>query len=120
MVTSEARMSTQEFAERLQAQGMSMQQYLGYLGMTEDQMVENQKEASLKGIKSRLVLEAIVKAENIEVSEEEVDAEITKMGEQYSMILERMKAILNEDQINEIRENLKTRKALKFLVDNAK
>ena len=120
MVTSEARISTQEFAERLEAQGMNMQQYLGYLGMTEEQMVENQKEASLKGIKSRLVLEAIVKAENIEATEEEVDAEITKMGEQYSMILERMKNILSEDQINEIRENLKTKKALKFLVDNAK
>ena len=50
----------------------------------------------------------------------ELTKEITKMGEQYSMILERMKAILSEDQINEIRENLKTRKALKFLVDNAK
>ena len=120
MVTSEARISTQEFADRLQAQGMSMQQYLGYLGMTEDQMVENQKEASRKGIMSRLVLEAIVKAENIEATEEEVDEEIGKMGEQYSMVLDRMKAILNEDQINEIRENLKTRKALKFLVDNAK
>ena len=120
MVTSEARISTQEFAERLEAQGMNMQQYLGYLGMTEEQMVENQKEASLKGIKSRLVLEAIVKAENIEATEEEVDAEITRMGEQYSMILERMKNILSEDQINEIRENLKTKKALKFLVDNAK
>ncbi len=120
MVTSEARISTQEFADRLQAQGMSMEQYLGYLGMTEEQMVENQKEASKKGIMSRLVLEAIVKAENIDVTEEEVDAEITKMGEQYSMVLERMKSILNEDQINEIKENLKTRKAVKFLVDNAK
>ena len=120
MVTSEARISTQEFADRLEAQGMSMQQYLGYLGMTEEQMVENQKEASKKGIMSRLVLEAIVKAENIEDTDEEVDAEITKMGEQYSLILERMKAILSEDQINEIRQNLQTKKALKFLVDNAK
>ncbi|MBO4289310.1 MAG: trigger factor [Lachnospiraceae bacterium] len=120
MVTSEARMSTREFAQRLESQGLTMQQYLGYLGMTEEQMVENQKEASRKGIMSRLVLEAIVKAENIEATEEEVDAELTKMGEQYNLILERMKTVLSEDQINEVRENLKTQKALKFLVDNAK
>ena len=120
MVTSEARISTQEFANRLEAQGMKLEAYLQYIGMTEEQMVENQKEASKKGIESRLVLEAIVAAENIEAEEADVDAEITKMGEQYGLDLEKMKSILTEDQISEMKENVKTRKALKFLVDNAK
>ena len=120
MVTSEARISTQEFAERLEAQGMKMETYLQYLGMTEAQMIENQKEATKKGIESRLVLEAIVKAENIEADEADVDAEITKMGEQYGLDLEKMKNILSEDQKNEMKQNIQTRKALEFLVENAK
>ena len=83
MIDTQARQLVDEFAQRIQAQGLSFEQYLQFTGMTLDTALEQMKPNAVKRIQSRLVLEAVVKAENIEVSDEEVNAELEKMAGKY-------------------------------------
>ena len=87
MIESTARQMGEEFAQRLQMQGMNIGQYFQYTGMTAEKYLESLKPQAKNRIETRLVLDAIAKAENIEVSEEETDAELQKMADQYSMEL---------------------------------
>ena len=81
MITSQARNMANDFAQRLQMQGMTVDQYLQYTGLTREALVDQMKPQAETRIKNRLVLEAIAKAENIEVSDEEVEAEMQKMAD---------------------------------------
>ena len=80
-----------EFAQRIQSQGLTMEQYFQFTGMTAEKMMEVLRPQALKRIETRLVLEAIVKAENIEISDEKLDEELQKMADTYKMELDKIK-----------------------------
>ena len=120
MIDTQARQLVDEFAQRIQSQGLSFEQYLQFTGMTLDNALEQMKPNALKRIQSRLVLEAVVKAENIEVSEEDVKAEIAKMAENYKMDVEKLTEIMNEDEKNQIRMDMSIEKAVELVTEAAK
>lgn len=120
MVATTQRQMMEEFQQRLQMQGLSMEQYFQFTGMTANQMMEQTKPQALKRIKSRLVLEAVVEAEKIEVSDEELDEELQNMAKSYNMELEQIKELLDEERTAEMRKDVAVQKAVKFVVDNAK
>ena len=120
MITSEARMSVQNFAQRLQSQGLSMEQYMKYTGATEAQLIEEQKAPAEKQIRGRLVLEAIAAAENIEVTDADVDAEFAKMAEQYGIEADKLRSFSDESQIEAMKKDLATGKALDLIYEQSK
>lgn len=120
MIESTARQMGEEFAQRLQMQGMNIGQYFQYTGLTAEKYLETLKPQAKNRIETRLVLEAIAKAENIEISEEEVDAEMQKMADQYSMELEKVKEVFGEEELQQLMQDLSVQKAITVLVDNAK
>ena len=107
----------QDYGYRLQMQGIDLNTYLQYLGQTIDDFKEQFKENAAKQVKVALALEEIVKAENIEATEEEVNAEVDKLAEQYGMDAEQIKAAVPTEQIE---NDIKTRKAVDVIVDSAK
>jgi trigger factor len=109
-----------EFAQSLQYQGINFEQYLQIVNVTEEAFLERVKPDALKRIQQRAVLEAVVKAENIEATDEEVDEELTNMANQYQMKLEDIKGFMGEAEINSIRKDVAVKKAAKLIVDEAK
>lgn len=120
MLETQQKRMVDEFAERIQMQGLSIDQYFQFTGTTRDKMIEQVKPQAEKRIKTRLVLEAIVKAENLEASEEDYEEEIKVMSETYQMEPEKVKEMLPEKSIAEIKEDIAVRKAADFAVENAK
>lgn len=120
MITSQARNMANDFAQRLQMQGMTVDQYLQYTGLTREALVDQMKPQAETRIKNRLVLEAIAKAENIEVSDEEVEAEMQKMADAYKMELDKVKEYLGEAGKDSLKDDLAVQKAVDLIVDNAK
>ena len=88
-------------------------------GMTEEKMNEELRPQAEKRIKTRLVLEAIAKAENLEVSDERVDEEIKKMAESYNMEAEKLMEYMSEDERQQMKEDMAVQDAVTFLTDNA-
>lgn len=119
MVDYQAEQLVDDFAQRIQAQGLSMDQYMQFTGMTVEQYKEQMKPRALQNIQSRLVLEAIAKAENIEVSEEDLDAELTKMADAYKMELEKVKELLGDEQKEEIKKDIAIQKAADLVCEAA-
>jgi len=120
MLETEQRGLVSDFSQRLQMQGMNIEQYYMYTGLNEEKMMEQVKENALKRIKTRLVCEAVAKAENIEVSEEELDAELTKMGEPYGITLEKIKEeLMDEERQEEIKKDIAIQKAITVIAENA-
>lgn len=109
-----------EFAQSLQYQGINFEQYLQIVNVTEEAFLERVKPDALKRIQQRAVLEAVVKAENIEATDEEVDEELTNMANQYQMKLEDIKGFMGEAEINSIKKDVAVKKAAKLIVDEAK
>ncbi|MGN0365890.1 MAG: trigger factor [Suilimivivens sp.] len=120
MLTTQQKQMVDEFAQRIQMQGLSIDQYFQFTGTTYDKMIEQVKPQAEKRIKSRLVLEAIVKAENIEASEEDYEEEIKVMAEAYQMEADKVKEMLPEKSVAQIKEDIAVRKAAEFAVANAK
>lgn len=120
MITTTQRQMMEEFAQRIQSQGLSFEQYLQFTGMTADAMLEQIKPQAELRIKSRLVLEAVVKAENIEVTQEDFDNEINRMAEMYKMEADQVKDMIGEEGKKEIMKDLAVMKAADFVRDNAK
>jgi trigger factor len=118
LIENEVNRMMQEFEQRLQAQGMNLELYFQFSGQDEDALKEQMKEDASKRVKYNLTLEAIAKAENIEVTDEEVDAEIAKMAEMYNMPVENIKQALGS--LEGLKEDLKVRKAIDVLVENSK
>ena len=108
-----------EFAQRIQMQGISYEQYLSLMGSTPEAMEDQVKPQAIKRIQSRLVLEAIAEAEKIEATEEDFEAEITKLAEAYQMSADKAKAMVGEDGKKEIMLDLAVTKAADFVVENA-
>jgi trigger factor len=121
MVNTELDRMIQEFGQRLQMQGMNLDLYYQFSGTSEEALREQMKEDAGKRVRTNLVLEAIVEAENIEVSEEEIDAELAKMAEMYQMEVDQIKQMLAMQGGNDaVSADLKVRKAIDFLVENSK
>ncbi len=120
MVTTEQRRMLDDYASRLQMQGLSMEQYMKYTGATEEMFLEQMKPQAEKRIKSRLVLKAVVKAENFDVTDEEYNKEVERLAEIYQMEVERVKELLDEKAKKEVITDLKIQKAVDFVVENAK
>ena len=120
MLKTQQRQMVDEFAQRMQMQGLSMDQYFQFTGTTYDKMIEQVKPQAEKRIKSRLVLEAIVKAENITVTDEDYEEEIKVMAEAYQMEVEKVKELLPEKSAAQIKEDIAVRKAAEFVVEKAK
>ena len=119
MVETQAEHMVDEFAQRLQMQGLSMEQYMQFTGGNVQAMVEQSKPQALKRIQSRLVLDAVVAAENLTATDEEVDAELAKMAEQYNMEVEKLKEMFAEEDLKSIRDDLAVQKAVELVTDAA-
>ena len=118
MVDTQVNRMVEDFAQRLQQQGLSVEQYFQYTGMTADEIMDEMKPEAVKRIQSRLVLEAIVKAENIETSDDEFEAELKKMAEAYKMELDQIKEFMGDYEKKQIKEDLAIQKAVELIVDS--
>ena len=107
-----------DFEQRLAYQGLNLEQYLKMLGKTEEEIRKEYEPQAIEAIKSRLVLEAVIKAEKIEASEEEVKAKMEEMAKSYGKDVEELSK--NENLKNYLAEGIKSEKALEFIVNNAK
>lgn len=120
MLQTTQREMLDEFAQRLQYQGMNIEQYFKYTGANAEMMLEQIKPQAEKKIQTQLVLEAIVKAENIEVSDDEFEAEIKKIAESYGMEADKVKETFAGDREDLFRKDIAMQKAIDFVRDNAK
>ena len=120
MVTTQQRQMVQEFAQNIQMQGLSIEQYFQFTGLTAEKMLEQVKPQAEKRIKSRLVLEAVVKAENLVATEEDFEAEVAKMAESYKMEADKIKESIGEEGKKQMMEDLAVSKAAEFVVNEAK
>ncbi|KIY22401.1 trigger factor [Mesobacillus subterraneus] len=119
MIDSEIDRMVDEFEQRLQTQGMNMELYYQFTGQDENALREQMKEEAATRIRVNLTLEAIAKAENIEVTEEEVAAELEKMSEMYNMTADQIQAALG-GSLEGIKGDLQLKKSIDFLVENSK
>ena len=119
MIAAQTRQMTQEFAQRLQSQGLSLEQYMQFTGLTPQKMMEDLEPQALKRIQSRLVLEAVVAAENIEASDEEIDKELENMASMYQMEIDKLKELIGDDEKKQIGMDLAVQKAVEFVVKEA-
>ena len=119
MVDAQTRQMTQEFAQRLSSQGLSIDQYMQFTGLTPQKMIEELKPQALKRIQSRLVLEAVVAAENIETTEEELDKEIENMASMYQMEVDKLKEVIGEEEKKQIGLDLAVQKAVEIVTEAA-
>lgn len=120
MVDSQARTMMEDYARRLQSQGLNINDYMKYTGMTAEKMKAQMEPQALRRIKTRLVLEKVVELEKIEVTEEAVDKEIEKMAESYQMEAVKLKEMMGDNEKEQIREDLKVQEAVDFLVSESK
>ena len=119
MIAAQTRQMTQEFAQRRQSQGLSLEQYMQFTGLTPQKMMEDLEPQALKRIQSRLVLEAVVAAENIEASDEEIDKELENMASMYQMEIDKLKELIGDDEKKQIGMDLAVQKAVEFVVKEA-
>ncbi len=109
-----------DYARRMQSQGMSLSEYMKYTGMSADQMKNQARPQAEKTIRTRLVLEAVVKAENIEISQERLDEELQNMANSYKMEIDQVKSYMGDHGIEQMKEDLAVQEAVDFLVAEAK
>ena len=120
MIDTQARGMVEDYARRLQSQGLNINDYMKYTGMTADKLMEQMAPQALKRIKTRLVLEKIVELENIQVTDEAVYQQIGKMATSYQMEAEKLNELLGEKEKEQIKEDLKVQEAVDLLVSEAK
>lgn len=119
MIETQQRQMAEDFAQRIQMQGLSLDQYFQFTGLTRAAFLEQLKPQAEKRIQSRLVLEAVAKAENIEASDEEYDEEIKKMADAYKMDIEEINDMMGAYEKKSVREDICIRKAADFVVEHA-
>lgn len=119
MIETQAEYLVDDFAQRMQMQGMSLEQYMQYTGSTIETMTNQMKPQAKKRIESRLVLEAVAAAENIEIDEEAIEAEMSRMAEAYKMELDKVKELISEEEKDNMRADLSIQKAIELVVDAA-
>lgn len=119
MIETQVMQMADDFAQRIQSQGISLEQYFQFTGMTADKMMDELRPQAIKRIETRLVLEAIAKAENIEISDEKMDEELAKMAESYKMEVDKLKEFMGENEKKQMKEDMAVQEAVTFLVENA-
>ena len=119
MIDFQAEQFMDDFAQRLRMQGLSIEQYFQMTGMTEEGYKEQMKPRALKNIQSRLVLEAVAQEEKVEVTEEDLEAEMAKMAEMYGMELEKIKELMNDERKDEMRKDIAIQKAIDLVTEAA-
>ena len=119
MVDLQAKQMADDFARRIMQQGMSVEQYFQFTGLNEEKMMEELKPQAEKRIRTRLVLEAIVAAENIEVSDERLDEELQKMADSYQMEVEKLKEFMGENEKKKMKEDIEVQDAVTLITEAA-
>ena len=120
MLETQCRQMLDDFSRRMQSQGLSMDQYFQFTGMTAEKMMEDMKPQALKRIQTRLVLEKVAEVENIQPTEEEVNEEISKMAEAYKMEADKLKELLGERELEQMKKDMAVQKAVTLVADAAK
>ena len=120
MISSQVEQSIDEYAQQLRRQGLSLDQYFMFTGLNREKMAENSRPGIEKRIKSRLVLEAVAKAEGIVASDEDYEKELNEMAEQYKLEVENIKGMIHPQDEKMMRKDIEIQKALDFVVENAK
>ena len=119
MLNTQAAQMVDNFARRLSAQGMSMEQYMQYTGQNAAALQEQMKPQALKQIQTRLVLEKVAEVENIQVSDEKLEEEIQNMAKMYNMEADKLKELLGDAEKDQMRKDLAVQEAVTFLAENA-
>ena len=119
MVDLQARQMADDFARRIMQQGMTLEQYFQFTGLSEEKMMEELKPQAEKRIRTRLVLEAVVAAENIEVSDERLDEELQKMAEAYQMEVDKLKEFMGDNERKQMKEDIAVQEAVTLIADAA-
>ncbi len=120
MLETQQRQMVEDFAHRLSAQGLTLEQYFQFTGLDREKLLEQVKPTALKRIQSRLVLEAVVKAENITTDDADFEEEVKRLAEIYQMEEDKVKEMLGDKEKKELMEDAAVRKAVDFVVSNAK
>lgn len=120
MVETQAEQLANDYAGRLQQQGLSLEQYFQFTGLDMQKFLDQMKPTAMKRIQSRLVLEAIAKAENIEVSDEEYNAELQKMADTYKMEVDKLKELFGDAEKEQMTQDIAIQKAVDLIVTEAK
>ena len=119
MVETQVSQMAEDFSRRIQSQGLTMEQYFKFTGLSAQKVLEDLRPQAVKSLETRLVLEEIVKAENIEVSEERFEEEVQKMAGTYRMDAEKLKETMGEKEKEQMKKDIAVQEAITFLVDNA-
>ena len=119
MVEEQARRLVDEFAQQIQSQGMNMDQYMQLSGMNQEMLVNQMKPQALERIQNSLLLEAVAKAEKIEISDEQLDEEIGKMAEAYRMEKEKLYDMMGEESMASMKQELAVQEAVKVIAGAA-
>lgn len=120
MVDSQVRQMAEDFARRISAQGLTIDQYFQYTGLTSDKLLEQMRPQALKRIQSRLVLEAVADKENFEVTDKDVNNEINDMASAYQMEADKLKDLLTDADKENMKRDIQVKKAVEFVTENAK
>ena len=120
MVDTQAREMVENYARRLQSQGLNINDYMKYTGVTPEKLMEQMRPEAEKRIKTRLVLEKVVEVENVEVSDEKLDEQINEIAASYKLEGAKLKEMMGEREKEQIREDLKVQAAIDLLVEQAK
>ena len=120
MVETQVASMMNDFAGRMSQQGLTMEQYMKFTGMTAEKLQEQMKPEAVKRIQTSLVLEKIAKEENIEVSDEDVEAEVVRMAEMYGMEADKLKEYMGDDERDSMKKDLAIQKAVDLIMENIK
>ncbi|MDD7740893.1 MAG: trigger factor [Fusicatenibacter sp.] len=120
MINTQVENMIDDFARRIQSQGLTMEQYMQFTGASLETLKEQMKPQAVKRIQSRLVLEKVAEVENIEVTEEKLDEELTKMAEMYKMEVEKLKELIGDYEKDQMKKDLAVQEAVTLMADSAK
>lgn len=119
MIDLQTKQMADDFARRIAQQGLTVEQYFQFTGLSEEKMMEEMEPQAEKRIRTRLVLEAIVKAENIEVTDERLDEELQKMADAYQMEVEKLKEFMGENEKAQMKEDIAVQDAVTLITEAA-
>ena len=119
MVEFQTEQFMDDFAQRMQMQGLSLEQYFSMTGMDADKYKEQMRPRALQSIQTRLTMEAVAKAEGIEATEEDLEAEITRMAEMYRMEVDKVKELVGDNQKEEMKKDILIQKAIDLVAEAA-
>ena len=120
MIDEQVRRMADDFTRRIESQGITVEQYLQFTGMDTDKLLEQMKPEAVKRIQNSLVLEAVAKAENIQISDEKLDEEIAKMAESYKMEADKLKELMGDYEKEQMKNDLAIQAAVELVTEAAK